>query len=332
MLRLANARPARRLCGDDASCPPGGTLSDTWARRGQPPKVQPAGQRHGANVFGLLASCTGCLVAPGQAGRRNAAASRALLTRGREHPPHPIRLLQEGATEHPSAETNAFCAAHAARRQVFPRPTYAPDDNPLAKLGKQSTQPDTHVHDGPTCEALPVKVEQALFTCAHTPTAVLALCRLPTEWARAAEEDLLKNNFLEGYSHPWRIEFGALRGHLLSLAYYLSPMALYRLICAFGHQSLMAVLSRCRLPLPTYLLADEKHSRCLAEKVYLPTIVSGRVIWHLGYTEDASAAALTQSYQEFHRVALQHELAYQVRGILTDGFDSTTKSMHTLFP
>jgi hypothetical protein len=199
MLRLAKARPALRLFGDAASCPPGGTLAYTWARRGQPPQVQPAGQRHGANVFGLLASVTGCLVDPGQAGRLNAAASRALLTRGREHTPHPILLLQDGATSHPSAETNAFCAAHAARRQVFPLPTYAPDDNPLAKLGKQSTQPDTHVHDGPTCEALTVKVEQALFKCAKTPKAVLARCRLPTEWARAAEAGLLKNNFLEGY-------------------------------------------------------------------------------------------------------------------------------------
>jgi hypothetical protein len=79
-------------------------------------------------------------------------------------------------------------------------------------------------------------------------------------------------------------------------------------------------------------LADEKHSRCLTEHVYLPTIVCGRVIWHLGYTEDARAAALTQSYREFQRVAWQHEPAYRVRGILTDGFDSTTKSMRTLFP
>ena len=61
-------------------------------------------------------------------------------------------------------------------------------------------------------------------------------------------------------------------------------------------------------------------------------MVSGRVIWHLGYTEEASAAALTQSYQEFQRVALQYEPTYRVRGILTDGFDSTTKSMRTLFP
>ncbi len=109
-------------------------------------------------------------------------------------------------------------------------------------------------------------------------------------------------------------------------------MALYRLICALGHQSLVAVLTRCGLPLPTYFLADEKHSRCLADKVYLPTIVRGRVIWHVGYTEAASAAAFTQSYQEFQRAAVQQEPAYRVRGILTDGFDSTTKSMRTLFP
>jgi hypothetical protein len=92
------------------------------------------------------------------------------------------------------------------------------------------------------------------------------------------------------------------------------------------------MLTRCGLPLPTYVLADEKHSRCLAEKVYLPTIVSGRVIWHLGYTEEASAVAFTQSYRAFQHAASQQEPSYRVRGVLTDGFDSTTKSMRTLFP
>src|SRR5438034_8984926 len=119
---------------------------------------------------------------------------------------------------------------------------------------------------------------------------------------------------------------------LCAVLYHLSPMALYRLVCAFGHHSLVTGLTRCALPLPVYFLADEKHSRCLTEKVYLPTIVSGRVIWHLGYTEEASAVAFAQSYQEFQRAALQQEPAYRVRGILTDSFDSTIKSMRTLFP
>ena len=98
------------------------------------------------------------------------------------------------------------------------------------------------------------------------------------------------------------------------------------------HQSLVTVLTRCGLPLPVYFLADEKHSHCLRDKVYLPTIVHGRVIWHLGYTEEARAAAFTQSYQEFQRAAVDQEPTYRVRGVLIDGFDSTTKSMRTLFP
>src|SRR5256886_2802916 len=125
---------------------------------------------------------------------------------------------------------------------------------------------------------------------------------------------------------------GGLSLELCAVMYHISPMALYRLVCALGHQSLVTVLTRCGLPLPVYFLADEKHSHCLTEKVYLPTIVHGRVLWHLGYTEEASAAALTQSYQAFQRAASQQEPSYRARGILTDGFDSTTSSMRTLFP
>ena len=109
-------------------------------------------------------------------------------------------------------------------------------------------------------------------------------------------------------------------------------MALYRLICALGQQSVVTVLTRCGLSLPVYFLADAKHSHCLTDKVYLPTIVRGRVVWHLGYTENASAAAFSVSYGVFQRAVLQQEPAYRVRGILTDGFDSTTKSLRTLFP
>jgi len=99
--------------------------------------------------------------------------------------------------------------------------------------------------------------------------------------------------------------YGGLSLELCAVLYHLSPMALYRLVCAFGHQSLVAVLTRCGLPLPVYFLADEKHSRCLTDKVSLPTIVRGRVLWHLRYTTEASAAVFPQSYQAFQRVALQ---------------------------
>jgi hypothetical protein len=125
---------------------------------------------------------------------------------------------------------------------------------------------------------------------------------------------------------------GGLSLELCAIIWHISPMALSRLVCAFGQHSVVTVLTRCGLPLPPYFIAEEKHSRCLTDKVYLPTIVRGRVIWHLGYTAEASAAAFTQSYRKFQRAAYQHEPTYRVRGILTDGFDSTTSRMRTLFP
>jgi hypothetical protein len=71
---------------------------------------------------------------------------------------------------------------------------------------------------------------------------------------------------------------GGLSVELCAVIYHISPMALYRVVCARGQQSLVHVLTRYRVPLPVSLLADEKHSKCRTAKVYLPTIVSGRVI------------------------------------------------------
>jgi hypothetical protein len=109
-------------------------------------------------------------------------------------------------------------------------------------------------------------------------------------------------------------------------------MSIYRLVCAFGRTSLVTVLTRCQLPIPPYFLADEKHSHCLTEKVYLPTIVEGRFIWHLGYTEDKSADAFEISYGQFQQAVHTVEPDYQPQDILTDGFESTRKSLHHLFP
>jgi len=125
---------------------------------------------------------------------------------------------------------------------------------------------------------------------------------------------------------------GGLSLEWCAVIYHLSPMALYRLLCVLGHHSLVTVLTRCGLRLPMYILADEKHSRCLTEKVYLPTIVRGRVLWHLGYSASKRAAAFTESSGAYQRVALAQEPSSQVRGALTDGFDSTTTSRQPLFP
>src|SRR5262249_12998922 len=46
----------------------------------------------------------------------------------------------------------------------------------------------------------------------------------------------------------------------------------------------------------------------------------------------AAKPYLSLPYGELQRVALQQDASYRVKGALTDGFDSTTKSLRTLFP
>ena len=111
-----------------------------------------------------------------------------------------------------------------------------------------------------------------------------------------------------------------------------TPMAIYRLLCAIGSTSLVSFLTRCALPLPSHFIADEKHSFCLKTRVYLATITAGRIIWLLEYTGDKSAGAFEASYGRFKKNALTHNPSWLPRGILTDGFASTVSALKRLFP
>jgi transposase len=186
ILHRATAQNALLLFGDEASFPQWGTLTYTWARRGQQPLVKTSGKRKGYKVFGLIDYFTGSFFYQGQEGRLNSAAYIAFLRRVLEHTTQPIILIQDGAKYHTSAETKAFFAQHTARLQVIQLPTYSPDYNPIEKLWKKIKQHETHLHYFPTFEVLTEKVEQALLKFANAPEEVLALCSLPTELAEAA--------------------------------------------------------------------------------------------------------------------------------------------------
>jgi transposase len=186
ILRLAQERQALLLFGDEASFPQWGTLTYTWARRGQQPQVKTSGKRKGYKILGLLEYFTGRFFYQGQEGRLNSTAYVAFLQRVLAQTTRPILLIQDGARYHTSAETKAFFAQQAARLQVFQLPTYSPDYNPIEKLWKKIKQQETHLHYFPTFEALTDKVEQALLKFANIPEEILALCSLPTELAQAA--------------------------------------------------------------------------------------------------------------------------------------------------
>jgi transposase len=186
ILRRAQERKALLLFGDEASFPQWGTLTYTWARRGQQPTVKTSGKRKGYKVFGLIEYFQGRFFYQGQEGRLNSAAYIAFLTRVLEQTTRPIILIQDGAKYHTSAETKAFFAQQTARLEVCQLPTYSPDYNPIEKLWKKIKQQEPHLHYFPTFAALTDKVEQALLKFANTPEEILALCGLSTELAQAA--------------------------------------------------------------------------------------------------------------------------------------------------
>ncbi len=55
---------------------------------------------------------------------------------------------------------------------------------------------------------------------------------------------------------------GGLSLELCAIIYHISPMALYRVVCALGQQSLVRVLTRCGVPLPVYILAACRREIC----------------------------------------------------------------------
>ncbi len=53
-MKLAKAKNAYILFGDEDSFPQWGTLTYTWARRGEQPLIKTSGIRKGYKVFGLI--------------------------------------------------------------------------------------------------------------------------------------------------------------------------------------------------------------------------------------------------------------------------------------
>jgi len=187
ILGLVKERNALLLFGDEASFPQWGTLTYTWALRGEQPKVKTSGKRKGYKVFGLIEYFTGQLFYRGQEGRFNSESYLAFLRGVLEQTPgRHLVIIQDGARYHTSAATKAFFAEQAERLTVFQLPTYSPDYNPIEKLWKKIKQQDTHLHYFPTFESLTQKVETALLKFANAPEEILALCSLPTDLAKAA--------------------------------------------------------------------------------------------------------------------------------------------------
>lgn len=173
--RLAQAKDALILFGDEVGFAQWGSLSYTWAPKGEQPQVMTTGKRKAYKVFGLIDYRSGRFFWQGQTERFTSDTYAAFLTKVLAQTQQHIILIQDGARYHTSQAMNAFFAQHADRITVFQLPAYSPDFNPIEFLWKKVKKAATHLKYFPTFEALTTTVDHALLEFACLPHEILAL-------------------------------------------------------------------------------------------------------------------------------------------------------------
>jgi len=175
ILALAKKKNAYILFGDEASFPQWGTLSYTWARKGNQPTIKTSGKRKGYKVFGLIDYFTGRFFYKCQESRFNSDSYiqfiQEVLSKTKKH----IILIQDGAKYHTSAQSKQFFNKRHHRITVYNLPSYSPDYNPIEKLWKKVKKEGTHLHYFPTFQHLVDKVQEALLAFKNTAREILSL-------------------------------------------------------------------------------------------------------------------------------------------------------------
>ena len=167
---------------------------------------------------------------------------------------------------------------------------------------------------GLRCRRLQLSVDASVWMIA--PTFVL-----PYASARVAEAE--KGLFLMRFHVPcW------------ALAYVLGRDAMYwyRLQQGLGRLSLVGTTVKASEHLPQDLVADEKHTRLVGQKIYLATTAGDGCILGAAVTAEASQEALTEAYGVFAHEARALAPDYTPETVNTDGWAATQAAWQTLFP
>ena len=176
ILKLAKDKNAYILFGDEASFPQWGSLTYTWAKKGQQPVVKTSGTRRGYKVFGLIDYFSGRFFCKGHdKGRLNSESYQSFLTEVLSKTRKHIILIQDGAKYHTSKAMQRFFETKSHRLTVFNLPSYSPDYNPIEKLWKKIKEKEIHLHYFPTFDSLKNKVEEALLRFRDLKNEVLSL-------------------------------------------------------------------------------------------------------------------------------------------------------------
>ena len=175
IMRLAQAKGAMILFGDEASFAQWGSLSYTWARKGKQPTVPTSGKRKAYKIFGLIDYFSGAFFYKGHTGRFNSDSYQAFLNEVLAKTKQPLIIIQDGAPYHTSKAMQEFFAQHADRLWVEQLPAYSPQFNPIEYLWRNIKKKATHLRYFPTFEDLVKKVDDKLRYFANTPNKITNL-------------------------------------------------------------------------------------------------------------------------------------------------------------
>ncbi len=169
ILRQAKQRKALLLFGDEASFAQWGSLSYTWAPKGQQPEVPTSGKRKAYKVFGLIDYFSGRFFYKAHAGRFNSESYAAFLLDVLS------QTTQHVVVYHTSKAMQAFFETHADRLTIEQLPAYSPDFNPIEHLWKKVKKEATHLKHFPEFTDLQQEVDRALLHFAQTPREITVL-------------------------------------------------------------------------------------------------------------------------------------------------------------
>jgi transposase len=160
LLHLAKEKDAMILFGDECSFAQWGSLSYTWARKGQQPTVKTSGKRKAYKSH---------------TGRFNSLSYQAFLTEVMNKTKQHLVIIQDGASYHTSKAMQCFFADHADRLTVGQLPTYSPMFNPIEYMWRNVKKQATHLRYFPVFEDLARKVDEKLHYFAQLPDSILSL-------------------------------------------------------------------------------------------------------------------------------------------------------------
>jgi transposase len=175
ILRQARQKKVLLLFGDEASFAQWGSLSYTWAPKGQQPEVPTSGKRKGYKVFGLIDYFSGQFFYKAHEGRFNSESYAAFLLDVLSQTTRHIVVIQDGARYHTSKAMKAFFDTHIDRLTIEQLPSYSPDFNPIEHLWKKVKKEATHLKHFPDFADLQQEVDRALLHFAQTPREITAL-------------------------------------------------------------------------------------------------------------------------------------------------------------